>query len=166
MWSRRSDDARYGPRGFAAGVDAGLWRAIRHYFDPSEFRQPEKMDRAFLLRLTEARRLTATVPDAPARGVPFRIVSDYRDPEKNAAVGGVPRSAHTELPCAAVDLRVISSYERFAVVWSLLRAGFERVILEAPTPRQLELWGPSSGTVHVDDSPRLPRPVLALDCRG
>src|SRR5690606_22552706 len=62
-------------------------------FTPAEFRYPWKMDARFLL-LLYLMRLYA--------GVPFRISSDHRPPERNQAVGGASSSAHMEVPCTAV----------------------------------------------------------------
>ena len=70
------------------------WSQIKH-FTRAEFRDPEKMGYAFMLWLDELRERA---------GVPMVITSSYRSPEYNRAVGGAKDSAHTDVPCNAVDI--------------------------------------------------------------
>lgn len=58
-------------------------------------------------------------------GVPFAIVSGFRDKDHNEQVGGVADSAH--MKGLAVDLRCRSSRERFKITSGLLMAGFSRI---------------------------------------
>lgn len=148
-------------------------------FLPSEFRRPYLMAVGFLRRLCRARRRDR---------VPYRVVSSHRTAAENAAAGGAPKSAHTEEPCAAVDLRVLNNEERYRVVANLIayrafdfieemiasgrltpeqerhardvldRPGFQRLGVYLPTASQRQSYGPASGSVHVDDSPHNPRP--------
>ena len=58
-------------------------------------------------------------------GVPFHISSGYRCPEHNKSVGGVSESAHTS--GMAADIAVSDSRTRFAILSSLIQAGFTRI---------------------------------------
>lgn len=91
-----------------ATLDHPVWAAIDPLFTPAEFEDPEKMDVGFLRLLHEARVLA---------GVPFRILDTIR---------GDARSAHGELPCAAVDLQLLNAYERGRVVRAVVTVGFVR----------------------------------------
>ncbi len=94
------------------------------HFRASEFACPcgncdggaERMDYDLLLMLDQARE---------EAGIPFVITSGYRCPQHNAAVGGVPDSAHT-LGMAA-DVAVLSSRARFTVLAALLSMGAQRL---------------------------------------
>ncbi len=92
------------------------------HFDYSEFDSPDElgsgklMRRDFLDKLEQARIIA---------NVPFRINSGYRTEAHNKAVGGVKGSSHTK-GCAA-DISVRSDSDRFKIVDSLLRAGFNRI---------------------------------------
>lgn len=121
-----------------------VWVEIAPELTPAEFRYPEAMDAGFLRLLHRARRRA---------GVPFRVVSDHRPPERNEKVRGAKRSAHLEVPCRAVDLRVASNQERWRVVEALLEAGFVRVGLY---PAHAD----GSGSVHVDASESNPAPSM------
>lgn len=59
-------------------------KSLRH-FQVIEFNDAAHMDEEFLDYLDEVRERA---------GVPFRLTSDYRDPERNAAAGGEARSLH------------------------------------------------------------------------
>ena len=78
-------------------------------------------------------------------GVPFHITSGFRTPEENEALGGAPDSAH--LRGWAADIRVTSTYRRFAIVGGALKAGFPRI-------------GVYNGHVHLDSDPSLPTRVM------
>jgi hypothetical protein len=127
-----------------AVVGHSVWREIAPEITPSDFREPHRMNVGTLRRLSRVRRRA---------GVPFRIVSDHRPPERNAAAGGATGSAHMGDPCCAVDLRVQSAAERFAVVAAALAEGFVRIGVYPPTESQRVQWGKNSGSVHLDDSP-------------
>lgn len=77
-------------------------------------------------------------------GIPFNLSSAYRCPAHNAAVGGVPDSAHTR--GYAVDIRCTSAHDRFVMLSALMDAGFRRIEL-APT------W------LHVDCDPQKPQDI-------
>lgn len=116
--------------------------AILKHFSPSEFQCRcgcgagiEKMDLELFTMLDEAREIA---------GIPFVLSSAFRCPEHNRAVGGVEDSAHTR--GHAVDIRCVSSHERFVMLAALIEAGFRRIEL-APT------W------IHVDNDPDKPRDV-------
>lgn len=58
-------------------------------------------------------------------GAPLIITSGYRDPEHNAAIGGVKDSAHTK--GMAVDIRCADNDMQKKLIWALCVAGFRRV---------------------------------------
>ena len=74
------------------------------------------MNQEFLSKLDEARELA---------GIPFKINSAYRSPEHNAKIGGKPNSSH--LRGLAVDISVTNSRQRFVILESLIRVGFNRI---------------------------------------
>lgn len=77
-------------------------------------------------------------------GVPFTITCGMRTPEENIHVDGVQDSSH--LRGLAVDLRVVSSEDRFRMVQALLLSGFKRI-------------GIYSAHLHVDRDESLPQYV-------
>ena len=128
----------------AAGLSHPVWRSIAASFRPEEFRHPELMDVGFLLLLHRIRMRA---------GVPMRVVSDYRDPGHNTAVGGARRSAHMERPCRAVDLRVKDNHERARIILAAAAEGIHRIgVYPAHEDR--------SGTVHIDASTSKPQPRI------
>lgn len=70
------------------------WAQVKH-FDKAEFAHPEKMGFEFILWLDDVR---------GQAGVPMTVTSSYRTPSHNASVGGADDSAHTDVPCNAVDI--------------------------------------------------------------
>jgi uncharacterized protein YcbK (DUF882 family) len=74
------------------------------------------MDEDFLYMLDKARDIA---------GVPFVISSGYRCASHNAAVGGVPTSAHVK--GLAVDIKAVGSRNRFKVVEALIVMGCNRI---------------------------------------
>ena len=90
------------------------------YFKKGEFAcrccGVEIIDPAFLLQLTKARKIA---------GVPFDIISGYRCPAHNAAVGSRPTSSH--IKGLAADIRVMRSRSRFLILNALIKAGFTRI---------------------------------------
>lgn len=72
------------------------WRLCPH-FPPTEFKYPEKMGYEYMLWLEEVRKRA---------GVPMSVSSSYRSPDYNKGVGGAQDSAHTDVPCDAVDVRM------------------------------------------------------------
>jgi hypothetical protein len=127
-----------------------VWREVAPQFSMREFNQPERM-------AVEALRLLHRV--RMRSGIPFRFVSDARTPSTNP---GVSNSAHLELPCTAVDLRVVSNLERYRIVEAAIAEGVGRIGAYPPTPFQRSQWGAGAGSVHLDASQRLPSPRLWL----
>ena len=126
-----------------ATLDHSVWDHIYPELQPCEFRHPEKMDVAFLARLWEARKMA---------DVPFRIISSVR---------GGPKSAHGEVPCCAVDLQVLNSYERSRVVRSCYKVGFIRVgIYSGSDGKYKDKKKRDGGGVHVDGSREKPQDRL------
>lgn len=100
------------------------WQGITH-FTPTEFKSPDKMGYEFVLWLDGVREQS---------GVSMKITSSYRSPAYNASVGGAKDSAHTDVPCDAVDIGKDPSpndpnwnYARFKIVDTALKAGCVRV---------------------------------------
>lgn len=98
----------------------------------------EKMDENFLLFLDELRE---------AYGKPIKINSSYRNANRNEIAGGVSNSAHTEIPCKAVDIHCPSSSERFKLVTLALELGCIRI-------------GIGETFIHLDFSAERPNPRM------
>jgi len=110
-------------------------KTLKH-FSSKEFASPDeqgsgkKMCPIFLTKLDTCREQA---------GISFKISSGYRTKEHNKKVGGVIDSAHTEIPCKAVDIVAVNSRERFKILQSLIQNGFNRI-------------GLGKGFIHVDSS--------------
>lgn len=87
-------------------VREAFWESLRH-FQPHEFLDPEAMDCSLLSLLDQARERA---------GIPFVVTSSYRAGDPGSHGKG-----------QAVDLACVSSWERFALVSSLLEVGFSRI---------------------------------------
>lgn len=112
------------------------------YFTDAEFRKIgcslAQMDSHLMQCLDLARDIA---------GIPFVITSAYRDPAKNAAVGGVGNSAHTR--GLAVDISCPDSSCRFKIVDAAIYVGFKRI-------------GIGKNFIHLDVDDSLPHPVIFL----
>lgn len=113
----------------------GDWRKLRH-FTAAELPYPSKMGYEFILWLDKLRELA---------GVPITITSSYRSPEHNAQVGGAKNSAHTDVPCNAVDIgeRPTTAdpnwnYSRWRIVSAAISLGCTR------------LGSYANGSLHID----------------
>ena len=82
----------------------------------------------FIEKLTSARIIA---------GIEFKITSGVRCYDHNKAIGGAKASEH--MSSNAVDIEAKTSFVRYRIVESLLRAGFNRI-------------GIDENFVHVDDS--------------
>lgn len=93
------------------------WRSS--YFHPSEFASKGngevRIEERLLVALDRARRDV---------GHPIRIVSGYRDAKHNIWVGGAPDSQHLHGTAVDLDLRGLGSYDRYRLMWFLIRHGF------------------------------------------
>jgi hypothetical protein len=94
---------------------------IRH-FKPEEFARPECLRWEMLKKLEDLRE---------ACGFPLAITSSFREPEHNAAVGGVKDSAHCLAPdglYSGVDIYAdFGGAGRFILLREIFRAGFNRI---------------------------------------
>lgn len=98
-----------------AKAEHPVWGEIAGAFKITEFQRPHEMDVEFLRLLYRVRK------DA---GVPFRLISDARPPDKDI---GADKSAHKKRPCRAVDLKPKNSYERARIVIAAVRHGIVRI---------------------------------------
>ena len=78
-------------------------------------------------------------------GIPFFITSGFRCPSHNAAVGGVPNSAH--MRGTAVDIRVNGGGQRHSIVKAAMSYDAYGV-------------GVAGGFIHLDRDLVVPRPML------
>jgi len=106
------------------------------YFKLSEFESPDlpgvnNMCPKYLKKLDKARGLA---------GIPFVITSGYRSPQHNLDVGGVQDSAHTLIPCKAVDIACDNSINRQKIIKALAEVGLTRRL------------GIAKLFIHTDDS--------------
>lgn len=116
---------------------ASDWAQIKH-FRPSEFAAPSKMGYEFMLWLDKVRERAA---------VPMTVTSSYRSPSYNRGVGGAPDSAHTDVPCEAVDVGERPRPDdpnwnrtRFRIIKAAIELGCERIGTYA------------NGSLHLDRS--------------
>tara|TARA_X000001382_G_scaffold107031_1_gene82588 strand:- start:19 stop:372 length:354 start_codon:yes stop_codon:yes gene_type:complete len=92
------------------------------YFTYKEFDSPDlpnsgmNMDSNFILMLDNAREIA---------GIPFEINSGYRTIEHNQKVGGKKDSSH--LSGKAADISVSDSVQRWIIINSLIKVGFNRI---------------------------------------
>ena len=108
------------------------------YFNINEFESPDlpgvnNMCAKFLKKLDKARGLA---------GIPFYITSAYRSEQHNLNVGGVKDSAHTLIPCKAVDIACDNSINRQKIISALAEVGLTRRL------------GIAKSFIHTDDSPK------------
>lgn len=115
------------------------WLRVKH-FQSVDFKNPEKMGYEFMLWLDSVR---------AAAGVPMVITSSYRSPEYNKSVGGAKDSAHTDVPCDAVDIgrrpRTDDpnwNYSRYAIITTALAKGCRRIGMY------------NNGSLHLDCTDR------------
>jgi zinc D-Ala-D-Ala carboxypeptidase len=111
------------------------------HFELSEFDSPDEvgsgkiMDSNFLAMLDDARGIA---------GIPFTITSGVRTPSWNARVGGVQPSLKSKgsshLFGYAADIAAPTSREKYLIVDSLLKSGFNRI-------------GIGESFIHVDNDP-------------
>jgi len=103
---------------------AADWQVVKH-FKPEEFAAPTAMGVEFIRWLDVLREQA---------GVPIVITSSYRTKAHNAAVGGASNSAHTDVPCNAVDIGERRrpddpnwNHSRYAIVSTAIALGCRRI---------------------------------------
>lgn len=111
------------------------------HFELSEFDSPDEigsgkaMDSNFLDMLDDARGIA---------GIPFTITSGFRTPSHNAYVGGVQAGLKSKgsshLFGYAADIAAPTSRQKYIIIDSLLKAGFNRI-------------GVGKTFIHVDNDP-------------
>lgn len=116
-------------------MNADDWNSIKN-FKPDEFAYPDKMGFEFMQWLDQVREVA---------GVPFYISSSFRSRLHNENVGGADDSAHTDIPCNAVDIREVPrstdpnwNHTRFKIVSTAIVLGCVRIGIYA------------NGSVHLD----------------
>ena len=116
------------------------WKA--KYFSPREFEckcgkstcDAPSPHPQFVGMLDEARKIA---------GVPFFITSGVRCKVHNEAVGGIEGSSH--ILGLGADIRAVTGQERLYVIRGLIKAGFDRIGVNA-----------RKGFVHADVDPDKP----------
>lgn len=113
------------------------WAEIKH-FKSTEFREPDKMGYEFMLWLDALRGKVA---------MPMTITSSYRSHAYNKSVGGASDSAHTGVPCEAIDIGMRPRSDdpnwnrtRFAIIRAAIEMGCRRIGTYA------------NGSLHLDRS--------------
>lgn len=94
------------------------------YFKAEDFKMDgqdvsKHMNTDFLIKLDTCRHLS---------GVPFRVTSSYRSPEKNKSVGGSSQSMH--LKGRAVDIICTDGPTRYKIVQAAISLGLTVGIME------------------------------------
>ncbi len=122
------------------------WAGLQH-FTKAEFEKPQWMGYEFMAWLDMVR-ATANVP--------MTITSSYRSTAHNVAVGGASDSAHTDVPCNAVDIGMRPrpddpnwNYSRWQIITAAITHGCIRIGTYA------------DGSIHLDRTEdRRPAPRL------
>ena len=111
------------------------WALIRNWRS-REFAKPDSMGFEFMLWLDNLR---------DRAGVPMVCTSSFRSAEHNIAVGGATDSAHTDIPCDAVDIGERPrpddpnwNLSRWKIVTAAIELGCKRIGLYA------------NGSIHLD----------------
>jgi len=128
------------------------WDELKH-FQAGEFKEPDKMGYEFIRWLDRLRDEAA---------VPMKITSSYRSPAYNRGVGGATDSAHTDVPCNAVDIGMTLSdddpnwnFARYQIINAAMYQGCQRIGTYA------------NGSLHLDRSEgKRPHPRMWRVVRG
>ncbi len=93
----------------------------------------DDMDVDFIIRIDQAR---------GHAGVPFILTSTVRCKDHNAVIGASKTSSHPE--GLAVDIESKSSYDRYRILYGLMKAGIPRI-------------GISKKSIHADQDQNKPK---------
>ncbi len=94
---------------------------LMRHFDIREFDSPDQPGSGVRMKIKFLQLLDAARDEA---GIPFRVNSGYRTIEHNAAVGGVPDSAHTRGWAADIAARTLE--QKIRIVRAARSVGFNR----------------------------------------
>lgn len=126
-----------------------VWAEIAPEFKSADFKNPYRMDAAFLRWLVKVRR---------EAGVPMWITSDSRDPEADI---GAEKSAHDKVPCRAIDGQVkdlpnlLGSEQLARIVIAAVKLGCARVGIYKSTKGLGDIYHLDCETHPDNPSPRL-----------
>lgn len=130
------------------------WEKI-YFLKPSDFKYPDKMDEEFLIKLDKfyfaVKKYSMEIHNIP--NIKLIITSSYRTHQENIQAGGVANSAHTEVPCKAVDVwlsgNVVNSIKYDILLRCAIQIGFKRIGIYK-----------EKLLIHLDESDNLPSPRI------
>lgn len=100
-------------------------------------------------------------------GQPLTVISGYRDPSHNAAIGGAPRSQHLETRALDIDVSHLSEEDRLRFIQTASALGFGGIGVYENTIHldtgSRRAWGPSHS---ADSVPAWARETIDRHTRG
>lgn len=125
------------------------------YLKKNQFKYPDKMDMNFLTELDKY--IFSCIKYAAYKHgiskLEVVVTSSYRNPEENQKADGVKNSAHTEVPCKAVDLWIKNNVADSIKIDILVR---NAILLNI---NRIGIY-PNKDCVHIDMSNNLPSPRI------